>query len=78
MAKLPFAINGAKLQGSLGGGVNVSSFAYILDQGRNSSTFKVFSAGKQCLFLVISTEWGCSRQQGYLVIHDKIIYLKHE
>ncbi|WP_157761010.1 hypothetical protein [Chitinophaga caeni] len=49
MAKLPFAINGAKFHGSLGGGVNVSSFAYILDQVRNSSTFKAFLAGQKCL-----------------------------
>ncbi|ATL46168.1 hypothetical protein COR50_02735 [Chitinophaga caeni] len=41
----PFAINGAKCHGSLGGGV--SSFAYILDQVRNSSTFKAFLVRQQ-------------------------------
>ncbi|ATL48318.1 hypothetical protein COR50_14725 [Chitinophaga caeni] len=50
MAKLPFAINSAKFQGSLGGApriLNVSSFAYILDQVRNSSIFKAFLVGQQ-------------------------------
>ncbi|ATL49232.1 hypothetical protein COR50_19770 [Chitinophaga caeni] len=51
MAKLPFAINGAKFPRFSWLGVtrilNVSSFAYILDQLRNSSTLKTFLLGQQ-------------------------------
>ncbi|ATL49198.1 hypothetical protein COR50_19590 [Chitinophaga caeni] len=38
--------------------MNVSSFAYILDQVRNSSTFKAFLVGQQCKFYI---ERACNR-----------------